>query len=424
MSIPTAWADAEGPEYGSFQGEMKADVVIVGGGMAGVFAAFMLTEAGKKVILLENDRLGSGYTMCTTAFLTQSIDTDTDDLIKLFKKSGAKEILTSHQTAIDLVESIIKREKIDCDFMRCSNFIYANTEKDLKTLAQEAKALMDLGIKVSLSEKGEDLIIPNAGYIELCNQAKFHPMKFLYGLAERAEKSGAQLFEETEVKELKTIEGGRQKVITDNGEIEADYVIVATYKPFNNPLSLYFKKGSYVSYVLEMEVNGMDLKEGTYEDTENPYHYMRVDKMKGYDRVIIGGQDHRKDVPVDEDKNFNALIEYADTIIPPENRKITKQWNGIILEPVDGLATIGQINEDHVLYALGFSGNGMTYSAISALIFRDVITGSDNYLVRLYHPKRHLGVKKLATKAKDYAEELVKGAVKTSLSERKKGKKK
>jgi glycine/D-amino acid oxidase-like deaminating enzyme len=423
MKSVTSWEDIEGPEYATFTGEMKADVVVVGGGMAGVFAAYMLTEAGRKVILLEKDRLGGGYTVCTTAFLTQSIDTDTRDLIKLFGKTGAKEILNSHQTAIDLTESIIKREKIDCDFVRCSNYIYANTEKDLKTLAEEAKALTELGIKITLSEKGEDLIISNSGYIEMCDQAKFHPMKFLTELAKRAEKSSAQFFEHSEVEKLERLEGDRQRVITKDGSIEADYVIVATYKPFNNPLSLYFKKGSYVSYVLEMEVKGMNLKEGIYEDTENPYHYFRVDPQKGTERVILGGEDHRKELPMKEDTSYEALIEYADSIIPKENRKITKQWNGIILEPVDGLATIGQITEEHVLYALGFSGNGMTYSAISAMIFRDVITGSDNSLIRLYHPRRHIGVKKLAAKAKDYTQELIQGAVKNSLPGRKKGKK-
>jgi glycine/D-amino acid oxidase-like deaminating enzyme len=423
MKTVTSWEDIPRKEYGSFKGEMKADVVIVGGGMAGVFSAYLLSEAGKKVILLEKDRLGNGYTLCTTAFLTQSIDIDTPDLIKLFGKAGAQEILASHQTAIDLVEAIVKREKINCDFTRCSNYIYANSEKDLKALAEEAKALSDLGIKITLSEKGKDLGIPNAGYIEICNQAKFHPLKFLTALAACAEKNDAQIFEQTEAIKLEKMEKDRQKVITKNGSIEAEYVVVATYKPFNNPLSLYFKKGSYVSYVLEMEVRDMNLKEGTYEDTENPYHYFRVDPMKNYSRVIIGGEDHRQDIPVNEDKNYAALIEYADSLIPPSNRKITKQWDGIILEPVDGLATIGQIGEEHVLYALGFSGNGMSYSAIAALIFRDVITGSDNSLIRLYHPRRHIGVKKLATKAKDYTEELVKGAFKTALTQKKKPKK-
>ncbi len=424
MKSTTSWEDVKGATYPAFQGDMKADVVIVGGGLAGAFSAYLLAEAGKKVVLLEKERLGEGYTACTTAFLTQSIDTDTADLIRLFGKVEAKEILTSHQTAIDLIEAIAKREQIDCDFTRCSNFIYANAQKDLKDLALEAGALTDLGIALTLSEKGMDLGIPNAGYIEICNQAKFHPLKFLFGLASAAEKAGATLFEKSEVKKLEKLDGGRQKVITETGSIECDYVVVATYKPFNNPLSLFFKKGSYLSYVLELKVRGMKLREGIYEDTENPYHYFRIDPQGEAFRVIIGGQDHRQDIPVSEDKNYAALTDYADSLFPPENREITRQWNGIILEPIDGLPTIGQIDEDHVLYALGFSGNGMTYSAVSALIFRDIVTGNDNSLIRLYHPRRTMGVKKLATKAKDYAEEFVKGALKTTLTQKKKTKKK
>lgn len=424
MKSTTSWEDISHTPYPTFKGHEKADVVIVGGGMAGVLSAYMLRQAGKSVYLLEKGELGSGYTVCTTAFLTQSIDTDTNDLIKLFGRQGARQILASHGSAIDLIEAIQKKEKIECEFTRCSNYIYANSKRDLKDLAEEARALISLNMEVRLSEKGQDLGIKNFGYIEMRNQAKFHPMKFLYGLAERTKAAGAQIFEKSEVTDLEKLDHGRQKVVTKGGTIEADYVIVATYKPFNNPLSLYFKKGSYVSYVLEMEVEGLKLQEGTYEDTENPYHYFRVDRAKEGYRVILGGQDHRKDVPVAAEKNFKALTEYADTLIPKDKRTIARQWSGIILEPVDGLATIGPINEDHVLYALGFSGNGMTYSAISALIFRDIVTGSDNSLIPLYHPKRHMGVKKLATKAKDYTEELIKGAIKTSLTERKNTRKK
>jgi glycine/D-amino acid oxidase-like deaminating enzyme len=421
MNSPTSWEDAKYIPYASFEGkgEIKADVVIVGGGLAGIFAAYFLTRAQKKVILLEKSTIGSGYTACTTAFLTQSIDTDTSDLINLFGKAKAKLILNSHMTAIDLVESIVKNEKIDCEFKRCSNYIYANSNKDLKYLAEEADALISLGVDVNLSEKGEDLGIPNCGYIEMRNQAKFHPMKFLYALAQRAEAGGAQIFENSEVTKLETFEGGRQRVWVGENWVDADHVIVATYKPFNNPLNLYFKKGTYVSYVLEMEVKNLKLRDGTYEDTENPYHYFRVDG----NRVIIGGEDHREDIPVDTEKAFGALSGYADTIIPKENRTITKEWNGLILEPIDGLPVIGQINEDHVYYALGFSGNGMTYAIISGMIFKDVITGSDNSLIPLYHPRRHMEVKTLATKAKDYAEELIKGAVKTSITQKKNKKK-
>ncbi len=423
MKSVTSWEDISHKLYPPYLGSTTADVVIVGGGMAGVLSAYLLAQAGKKVVLLEKDGLGSGFTVCTTAFLTQSIDTETSKLIKLFGKQQAKEILASHLSAIDLIEALQKKENISCDFTRCSNYIYANTDKDLKYLAEEAEALINLGIPVRLSEKGEGLGFKTSGYIEVGNQAKFHPMKFLFGLAEKAQKLGAQIFEKSEALKLETLEMGRQRVVTKDGSIDADYVVVATYKPFNNPLNLYFKKGSYVSYVLELAVKGMDLKEGTYEDTENPYHYFRVDPLGENWRVIIGGQDHRADVKISKDKNFNALIEYADTLFPPKNRTITKQWDGIILEPVDGIATIGQINEDHVLYTLGFSGNGMTYSAISAMIFRDVISGSENSLVPLYHPRRHMGIKKLASKAKDYTEELIKGAVKTSLTQRKKPRK-
>jgi glycine/D-amino acid oxidase-like deaminating enzyme len=406
---PTTWSEGYAHDpYPPLGGMKTADVVIVGGGLCGVLSAYLIAKAGKKVILLEKGTLGSGMTMCTTAFITQSLDTDPSDLIKIFTKKGAQEILSSHQEALELIEKIIKEEKIECEYSRCSNYIYANSHKDLKTLAEEGEALIDLGIEVKMVENGSDLGIPNAGYIEIKNQAKFHPLKFLLAVAKRAEKYGAQIYENSEALKREKTEAGMQRITTKEGVVEAEWAIIATYKPFNNPLSLFFKKGSYVSYVMELELKGLELKDGTYEDTHNPYHYFRVDG----NRVIIGGEDHRQDIPVRASKNFKALREYSDSIIPRGNRTIRRRWSGIILEPVDGIASIGPINTEKVLYALGFSGNGMTYSGIAAMIFRNFVVGKNSDWMAIYHPRRHLKLKALALKFRDYSQELLGGALK------------
>src|SRR5690606_20859630 len=91
---------------------------------------------------------------------------------------------------------------------------------------------------------------------------------------------------------------------------------------------------------------------------------------------------------------------------------VKRKWQGPILEPIDGIPFIGSIKESNILYATGFSGNGMTYAGISAQIFRDIILGNQNEWIELYNPKRKLSPKSLGYKGKDYAGELIGGALK------------
>jgi glycine/D-amino acid oxidase-like deaminating enzyme len=406
-------------KYPAVSGVMEKDVIIVGGGLAGVVSAYLLSKEGKRVALIEKDELGQATTHLTTAFLTQSLDTDFSALASDFGESTAKKIIASHGDAIDLIESIIKEHSIDCDFERCSNFVYANSPEDMKDIEQEADEAKKLGLKTTVSKETAELGFPNAGFMEVKDQAKFHPMKFLFALAEEAEKFGAEIFENSEVASIKQ-KDEKSNVVVKVGDfsLEAKWAISATYEPFHQPIRLFFNKGMYKSYVFEAEVTDMRLQVGTYEDTENPYHYIRVDKDGEKYRVIIGGEDHRKDIPVDENKNFNALLEYMKKIIPDKNFTIKQKWSGPILEPVDGLAYIGRANDQsNILYAFAFSGNGMTYSAIAGRLFADIIAGKKNALQEIYAADRLPHLKAFMQKGNDFAGEFFGGAVKNIFGE-------
>lgn len=405
------WDEISIKEYPELAAPLSVDVAIIGGGMAGALSAYMLSKQGKKVALIEKEKIGTGATGVTTAFLTQSIDTDFTDIISMLGEKKAELVADSHRDAIECIERIVKEENIDCDFVRCSNYIYTDTEKDTDMLKEEHDAMKNLGIHVAF-KKYSELGIPNTAYIEVYNQAKFHPLKFMKGILHAAEKEGALIFENTEAKEI--FDGHR--IRTPLADIRADWIISATYEPFGNPPGLFFKKGMYVSYVYEVMMPHLKLEEGTYEDTDNPYHYFRVDKEKDGVRIIVGGEDHRQDIPVNAEKNFKALAEFIDSTFPDKKYEITRQWSGPILEPIDGLAFIGPHKEDHVLYALGFSGNGMTYSMISALIFSNIIFKKEDPWLAVYRADRISSLKSLLIKGRDYFEELVRGAVKNTIS--------
>lgn len=402
--LRSTWDNVHLKNYPILKGNHTAEVIVIGGGLSGILISYLLSQAEKKVILLEAEKLWTGASLYTTAFITQVIDTEASDIIAMIGLKKAKLVWESHGEAINFIEQIIKKEKIDCEFIRCSNYIYAQTDKEYKELQKQFQALKKLGGQVVLKKKG-NLGIDHHGYIEVKRQAKFHPTKFVKALLEILKKRGVLIFEKSEV-----IKISNNQVITKNGVATSPFVITATYQPFNNPIEVFLKKGMYKSYILEARVPPGLYKEGTYEDMDNPYHYFRIDPFKTYDRIVLGGEDHRIELKLSEKKKFNALEDYIKNTLGMTKYKITCRWAGPILEPADGLALIGEYDPGKLI-TTAFSGNGMTYAAISALLCRDIITGKKNKWIDLYRPGRLPNPKQLLIKGRDYAEEFVRGVV-------------
>jgi glycine/D-amino acid oxidase-like deaminating enzyme len=401
------------PSFKELSGAVSCDVAIIGGGITGILSAYFLSKKGKRVIVIEKSKLATGATPMTTACTTQIIDTDMADLVKIYGEEKAKAIIESHGTAIQTLDDIVTAEQIECEFMRCPNYIFATSKKEDETLKEEC----DLGKKLGIEMEWKNDTIGNlhaTSHARVERQAKFHPLKFLRRIVDICQKNGVQFFENTEAVE---IDSSGKQIKTPHGTIMASWIISATYQPFNQPLGLFLKKGMYRSYVLELHAEKGKLPEAIYEDMKNPYHYFRVDNKETHDRIIFGGEDHREDLPIDENKSFKALEDSAVELLGPTVFTITKRWHGPILEPSDGLPLIGLYK--NILVAAAFSGNGMTYSTISARMFDDIIHGRENSWESLYEPGRTPTPHSLLVKGKDYFSELVGGALKNTLKKEK-----
>jgi glycine/D-amino acid oxidase-like deaminating enzyme len=402
-------------QYPTLEGDIEADVVIVGGGITGITLAYQLATSGKKVVVLNKGTLKkSSYTAYTTAMIMAEIDTTYPKLVKMFGAEQAAYIWLLGMEAINNIEEIIKTEDIDCEFAVVPAYIYANNAKEWDGLKEEAKLLKEANFPVEIIEGNsgdKKLEIPNTGAYILTNQAKFHPLKYCDGLRVAAEAKGAKFFEKTAALEINGNE--KVEVITKDGKVKADFVIVATYEPFNKPKELFAKKGMYTSYMCELSIPKNILTEGLYVDAQNPYHYFRVDAMQGKDRMIVGGADHRQEIKMNPEKNYAEVLEYAEKILGGVEYKVETKWDGGILETVDGLPLIGRYSREYPnrLVATGYSGNGMTYSMIATKILTDIITG-ENKVANPFEPLRPLRITNLIIKGKDYLEEFFRGAAK------------
>jgi glycine/D-amino acid oxidase-like deaminating enzyme len=407
MELPenATWDEGvEAPHYDALDVDIDADVVVIGGGITGILTAYLLAKEGKRVVLVEKDELCQKATGATTAFVTQLIDSSLSKLSDLYGAQAAPLILRSHQEGGELIERIVKDEGIDCEFMRVPNLLCAVSDEEVAELSEELGA--GTAFDLPMAQGTEPLPMNVVKYLIHRNQAKFHPLKFCFGLARAAERHGVRIFEHSEVKEL--IDG---KALTKNGSVRAPRVIGATYRPMGEPLGLYFKKGMYISYVYEFRTSET-LPELIGQDLANPYHYFRFDRIKGGTRIIVGGEDHRVDIPMDKEKAFGALMEWCREVFSGKFEfEQVRRWQGWVLESGDGLAYLGQRGDDPFFYASGFSGNGMTYSAIAAKLASDWLAGRQNQYAKLYAAGRSTELGTYLQKAVDYLKEFKGGAV-------------
>lgn len=368
---------------------VETEVLIVGGGMAGMTSAYLLSKAGIKVILLEKRKFGEYVTDCTTGFLTSVIDTDPEKLIKQFGAENARLILESHKNAIAGIEKIIIDEKIECELEHCTNYIYANNQKEEKSLLELAEAYKKLGVEAEYKKENK-LKFNEFGYIEMPGHAKFHAIKYLTALTRLAVKNGAIISENTEVLELEDKENFVNVKVKDVGIIKAKKVVSATYSAFQPSKKLSHLANMYREYVIEYKIPKNSLTLGTYEDTRSPYNYFRIDGRNDFDRLIIGGADHLDVIKIDHEINHRLMGDYSQKLFGGINLEEVRHWSGMMLETNDGLAFIGDSKNRNIFYIFGFSGNGMTYSYIAGKILLDQLLTHENPYSKIYHVDRKI----------------------------------
>ncbi len=366
----------------------KTGVLIIGGGITGITSAYLLAKEGINPILLEKNEIGEFVTCATTGFLTQILDTAPSKLVSLYSKDTAREIFKSHQNAIDEIEKIIISEKIECEFERCSNYIYANSKKEEKLLLKLTEKYKSLGVNAEY-KKDNKLKFNSFGYIEIFNQAKFHALKYVNSLAQIAVKNGAIISENAKVLNLKKEKEGVLVEIENVPGIKAKKVFSATYMPFGKPPHLERKYNMYRSYVVEYKIPKNIMREGTYEDTLKPYHYFRIDSKADFDRLIIGGNDNLSALKIDHELGSKVIKDYTKELFKNNDFEEVRHWSGSISEPVNKIACIGetlagQANGENIFYAFGFSGNGLTYSYIASKIFTDQLVDKNNPYSKIY----------------------------------------
>lgn len=399
----SVWMAETVPMFPILNAHTRADVCVIGAGITGLTTAYLLTQAGKSVVVLDDGAIGSGATGRTTAHLTAALDDRYYELERLHGADGARLAADSHSAAIQQIDWIVTKENIDCDFAGVDGYLFAPPGTSTDVLEHEQAAAHRAGLTgVQMQRSGPFASFNTGPCLRFPNQAQFHPLKYLSALARCINADGGRIYSETHVSQ---IEGnGPIRVSTNIGvTVTADAVVVATNSPISNRVVLHTKQAAYRTYVIGVRVPRASVPKVLAWDTADPYHYLRVTDSPDarYDVLLVGGEDHKTGQADDTDERFLRLAAWVRERFP-DALNVEYRWSGQIMEPVDYLAFIGRnpLDSPNVYVATGDSGNGMTHGTIAGMLLTDLIFGRANPWAALYDPSR-----KRLRAAKDFASE-------------------
>ncbi|HTO03304.1 MAG TPA: FAD-dependent oxidoreductase [Opitutus sp.] len=390
------------PQFAPLTTNLTTDVVIVGGGIAGLTTAYLLSRAGRSVVVLESGPIASGETERTTAHLANAMDDRFVELERIHGLRGAQLAAESHGAAINRIEEIVRTENIQCGFQRLDAYLFAPPGAAHPLLEAELAAARRAGLADASLVAAAPLPHFNTGVaIRFRNQAQFNPLLYLSALSEAILRQDGRIFELTHVT---SAEGGdRARVRTASGNtVSAQSLVIATNSPINDRIVLHTKQAAYRTYAIAASLAGKGVPKALYWDTADPYHYVRLSEdTAGNETLIAGGEDHRTGQGVDAVERYARLEKWTRERFPIGN--VTFRWSGQVLEPVDCLGFIGRnpMDHDNVYVVTGDSGQGMTHGTLAGMILTDLISGRSNRWAALYDPARKSGGKDVTEFVKD-----------------------
>lgn len=366
--MKSVWqANTKLPEFPKLDKDIKTDVLIIGGGIAGILTAYFLHQNGVKYVLVEKDKICSGTTQNTTAKITFQHGLIYQKILKSGGIEAAQKYLNANRLAFDKYAEMCRN--IECGYEIKDNYVYS--VNDRKQLESEMEALGRIGYKAEFSEH---LPIPinSVGAVKFPKQAQFDPLKFISAIA-----GGLNIYENTFVREMIG-----NTAVTDRCRIKADKVIVTTHFPFINKHGSYFLKlYQHRSYVIALD-NALNVN-GMYVDENH-----KGMSFRNYENLLfVGGGGHRTG---EKGGTWNELRNFAKLHYPHAKEKY--QWAAQDCMSLDGIPYIGKysLNTPNLYVAGGFNKWGMTGAMVSAMILSDMIMGKRNDYADIFSTSRNI----------------------------------
>lgn len=371
--------------YSTLSEDTKADFVIIGGGISGALLARSLTVKGSSVVVVDRRHIAMGSTCASTALLQYDIDRTLHELIDIMGEKKAVRAYKLSLKALQDLEKIAKKLAIDTEFETRSSMRFAKYKKDILFIEDEFKARSKHGFDVELwDEKKIEKHFPFSAYAALYTRpsAISDPYRLTHGLLRDAMKRGAKVFDKTDVEKIERLKKSVVVHTSNGNKINAKKVIIAGgYESVNYiPMKLASISSTYALVSEPMPTKNLWFENCSFWNTSDPYTYGRTTKDN---RVIFGGEDEPFYDPARRDKLLAAktekLAKQFVKMFPALPFKVDYSWAGTFIETEDGLPYIGSIKQlPDTYFALGYGGNGITFSQLAADILTDLLLGKNN----------------------------------------------
>lgn len=349
--------------------DIECDVLVIGGGIAGVLTAFFLTQNNVNTVLVDASSVCSGQTKNTTAKITSQHGACYSEIEKMFSLNTALAYVEANERAITDFEELICNNHIDCDFTRLSSFLYSIEETE--TLQKEFELVRKSSIDATLATHTE---LPFDVKLALCykNQAQFNPYPFIGKLS-----NYISIFENTRVLRVEN-----NIAYCKNAKIKAKKIVFATHYPIVNFPGMYFTRMHQSrSYVIALK-NAEHIKSMYYCADKGGLSFRSFRDM-----LLLSGCSHRTGEAIDKDP-YDYLYSKAKSFY--KNAELCYKFSAQDAMTPDYMPYAGLYSKSKPnWYVLtGFSKWGMTNSIISARLVADMILGVKNPLESVLSPDR------------------------------------
>ena len=380
------WLDSTAKTAYPKMENVTVDVAIVGAGITGITAAYLLKKAGKKVALIEAQQLAASASGHTTAKVTSLHQLIYADLIERHGEDKARLYGESNQAGVEFVAATVEQEGIDCDFQSMDTYSFAEDQENLDKIQQEYDAAIKLGLP---AEFVTDTTLPFdiAGAVKFNHQAQFHVRKYLLHLAKTIPGDGSYVFENSRVKTAE--EGTPCKVFTEDATLLANDVLLTTHLPIMDQGLFFAKTYPQRSYIIGAKIDPAKAPEGMYIGVGENYHSIRTTPTEDGDLLLmIGGGGHKVGEKSETEESYQELEQYAHSHFGID--QIDYRWSSQDYESFDKLPYIGKLTpaNDHIYVATGFNLWGMSKGTMAGMILSDLVQGIANPWADLYDSMR------------------------------------
>lgn len=373
------------PAFKPLETDIETEAVIVGGGITGITAAYLLASEGMKVVLIEAAQLASGTSGYTTAKITSQHGLIYDELMAHFGEEKAGLYYRANHEALDWIGQLIQKHEVHACYEIQPAIVYASTDKEAELIEKEKAAYDKLGIPGSLVYSLDlPLAIKNA--LLMPDQAQFHPLMYLHFMVSELVRMGVPIYENTLATTIET--GQSPVVLTKQGyRIHARDVLICSHFPFYDNRFYFTRMVAERSYLLACETDST-VPEGMYLSAGDPKRSFRSLSLSGKNMALVGGENHKTGRGESTETHFQRLAGFANAVLG-ENRRIS-QWSAQDYTTLDKVPYIGKVSasQSHIHIAAGYRKWGMTTGTLAAKLLTDQILERENPYSELYNPSR------------------------------------